>query len=70
MCWNKARSLLQCTLPNTSRLLLTLLIFLQDRLVSRISRRSIDLLKVHFKDSLERDDWRLVVKLKKMFGID
>ena len=43
---------------------------MQDKLVSKVSRRSIDLLKLHFKDSLERDDWRLVVKLKKMFGID
>lgn len=39
-------------------------------LVSKISRRSIDLLKVHFKDQLERPDWQLVVKLKKVFGID
>ena len=38
--------------------------------MSKISRKSIDLLKMHFKDDLARDDWRLVVKLKKMFGID
>ena len=42
----------------------------QDKLISKISRKSIDLLKKHFKDDLEKDDWRLVIKLKKMFGID
>ncbi len=30
----------------------------------------IDLLKKHFKEDLEKDDWRLVIKLKKVFGID
>jgi hypothetical protein len=42
----------------------------QDELVSRISRKSIDLLKEHFKDDMGREDWRLVVRLKKVFGID
>ena len=43
---------------------------MQDELVSRISRKSIDLLKEHFKDDMGRDDWRLIVKLKKTFNID
>lgn len=43
---------------------------LQDVLVSRMSRKSIDLLKLHFKDELTRDDWKLVVKLKKVFNIE
>lgn len=38
--------------------------------MSKISRKSIDLLKKHFKDDLEKDDWRLVIKLKKTFSID
>jgi translation initiation factor 5B len=38
-------------------------------LVSRISRRSINLLKENFKDDMSKDDWRLVVKLKKTFDI-
>ena len=38
----------------------------QDDLVSRISRKSINLLKQHFKDELSKDDWRLVVRLKKV----
>jgi translation initiation factor 5B len=42
----------------------------QDALVSRISRRSIDVLKDLFRDELGKDDWRLVVRLKKVFGID
>jgi len=41
----------------------------QDELVSRISRKSIDLLKEHFRDDMSKDDWRLVVKLKSMFDI-
>jgi len=42
----------------------------KDKLISKISRKSIDLLKKHFKDDLEKDDWRLVIKLKKTFAID
>ena len=37
--------------------------------MSRISRKSIDLLKEHFRDDMSKDDWRLVVKLKSMFDI-
>jgi len=36
---------------------------------SRITRESIDALKSHFKDELSNDDWRLVIDLKKVFGI-
>ena len=43
---------------------------LQDLLVSRISRKSINLLKEHFKQDMSKDDWRLVVKLKGVFRID
>lgn len=38
-------------------------------LYSQLSRASIDALKAHFKDELDTDDWRLVVKLKKVFNI-
>jgi len=38
-------------------------------LYSTLNRASIDALKMHFKDKLETEDWRLVVKLKKVFGI-
>lgn len=38
-------------------------------LYSTLTRASIDALKAHFKDQLENDDWRLVVKLKKVFNI-
>jgi len=41
----------------------------QSQLVSRISRESIDLLKANFKEDLTQDDWKLVVKLKKIFDI-
>lgn len=40
-----------------------------DSLVSKMSRSAIDLLKESFRDDLETEDWRLVVKLKKMFDI-
>jgi translation initiation factor 5B len=40
-----------------------------DKLVSKITRDSIDLLKENFKDDLAREDWRLVIRLKKLFGI-
>jgi translation initiation factor 5B len=38
-------------------------------LYSTLTRASIDALKENFKDQLEKDDWRLVVKLKKVFNI-
>lgn len=38
-------------------------------LYSTLTRASIDALKQHFKDKLETEDWRLVVKLKKVFNI-
>ena len=41
----------------------------QDQLVSKMSRNAIDLLKESFRDDLETEDWRLVVKLKTMFDI-
>eukprot|EP00178_Gracilaria_changii_P000820 TRINITY_DN11046_c0_g1_i1.p1 TRINITY_DN11046_c0_g1~~TRINITY_DN11046_c0_g1_i1.p1 ORF type:complete len:1259 (-),score=343.67 TRINITY_DN11046_c0_g1_i1:1035-4652(-) len=41
----------------------------QDQLVSKMSRSAIELLKASFKEDLETEDWRLVVKLKKMFQI-
>lgn len=38
-------------------------------LYSTLTRASIDALKENFKDKLENEDWRLVVKLKKVFNI-
>ena len=40
-----------------------------NMLYSTLTRASIDALKAHFKDQLETEDWRLVVKLKKVFNI-
>jgi translation initiation factor 5B len=34
-----------------------------------LTRRSIDLLKANFKDDLSENDWKLVVRLKKVFDI-
>ena len=36
---------------------------------STLTRASINALKMNFKDKLENEDWRLVVKLKKVFNI-
>lgn len=41
----------------------------EDPLVSKLTRESIRLLKDNFKEDLTQDDWKLVVKLKKVFGI-
>ncbi|BBH08867.1 eukaryotic translation initiation factor 2 family protein [Prunus dulcis] len=42
---------------------------IEDELVSHISRRSIDILKSNYRDELSIDEWKLVVKLKKLFEI-
>ena len=36
---------------------------------SKISRESIDALKEVLKDDMTTEDWKLVVKMKKVFGI-
>jgi translation initiation factor 5B len=41
-----------------------------DQLVSKISRESINALKSHFADEMSKDDWRLVIKLKKVWGVN
>eukprot|EP00347_Sterkiella_histriomuscorum_P017153 403350465 len=40
-----------------------------NQIVSILTRDSIDALKQYFKDDLNKDDWKLVLQLKKMFGI-
>jgi len=41
----------------------------EHALYSELSRASIDALKKVFKDEMTDDNWRLVIKLKKIFGI-
>jgi len=41
----------------------------RDEIVSHISRESIDVLKEAFRDSMSKEDWVLVVKLKKLLNI-
>lgn len=44
--------------------------FLQtDRLCSLISRRSIDCLKEHYRDDVSKEEWQLVIELKKYLHI-
>lgn len=38
-------------------------------LCSMLTRSSIDALKEHFKDEMKKEDWKLVIDLKKVFGI-
>lgn len=40
-----------------------------DRLVSQLTRRSIDMLKEHYRNDATKDDWTLVIELKKYFNI-
>ncbi|KNE69039.1 small GTP-binding protein domain [Allomyces macrogynus ATCC 38327] len=41
----------------------------KDNLLSKITRQSIDTLKENFKADMTREDWALVIKLKKVFNI-
>jgi hypothetical protein len=38
-------------------------------LCSLLDRKSIDALKEHFRNDLAKDDWKLVMKLKKIYGV-
>jgi translation initiation factor IF-2 len=40
-----------------------------DQLISLLTRKSIDLLKEHFRNYMEKSDWNLVRSLKPFFGI-
>ena len=40
-----------------------------NQIVSILNRDSIDALKQYFKDELNKDDWKLVIQLKKTFDI-
>ncbi|XP_072958955.1 uncharacterized protein [Typha angustifolia] len=42
---------------------------IDDELVSHISRRSIDILKLNYRDDLSIEEWKLVVRLKQIFKI-
>lgn len=42
---------------------------LNDILCSKITRDSIDVMKEHFRDDLEKSDWQLMIELKKLFQI-
>ena len=42
----------------------------RDDLISKISRKSINILKDMFREEMTKDDWRLVIRLKKVFNID
>lgn len=40
-----------------------------DLLTSKISRESIDVVKDHFRDDMQKSDWQLMIELKKIFNI-
>ena len=35
----------------------------------QISRESIDALKKYFRDEMSKNEWQLIIELKKLFGI-
>lgn len=39
-------------------------------LYSHVSRKSIEVLKEHFKDQMTKADWKTVIKLKAVLGVD
>ncbi|OEH78216.1 translation initiation factor IF-2 [Cyclospora cayetanensis] len=41
----------------------------KNKLVSRLTRNSIDCLKEHFRDELSKADWRTVITIKKLLDI-
>lgn len=41
-----------------------------NQIISKISRDSIDCLKEVFRDDMTKDDWKCVMKLKKMLQIE
>ncbi len=41
----------------------------KDLLVSKISRTTIDVCKQYFRDDLQKEDWKLMIELKKTFEI-
>ena len=40
-----------------------------EKIYSRISRQSIEAVKAHFRDEMTKADWKLMIKLKKVFEI-
>ena len=42
----------------------------KDTLYSQISRKSINTLKDHFREEVQKEDWQLLIQLKKVFKID
>ena len=42
----------------------------EDKIVSILSRESIDVLKLYFRDEMETNDWELIRKLKPFFDIN
>lgn len=40
-----------------------------DEIYAKLSRESIDVLKTTFRDKMGKEDWALVIKLKKILGV-
>lgn len=42
----------------------------ENQLCSMITRNSIDALKTYFKDEMTKNDWKLVIRLKDILGVE
>ena len=42
----------------------------QDEIYSKVTRQSIDVLKETFRNDVQKDEWALIVRLKKLFDIN
>ena len=66
--YSRVRYCVVCVLLSVCQLVLRVLTVLPDAFV-QITRPSIDLLKEHFQKDMTQSDWKLVIKLKGVFGI-
>ena len=42
----------------------------EDILMSRITRESIDIVKEYYRDEMTKQDWQLMIELKKLFKVN
>ncbi len=53
----------------TSKVKQSELVIKMNFCIFQISRESIDVVKDHFRDDMQKSDWQLMIELKKTFNI-